>query len=64
MLKLTRFLFVAVAMTIALSLAAQMDEADARAAAANYCDNVYNGIWPDYDNIYSEQCEKDDVKKN
>ena len=46
-----------VAFVALLGMAGQMDFEDAKAEEALYCDNVKNGVWPDYDGIYADVCE-------
>lgn len=58
-----RFLLALFIVCVLMSLTAQMDMDDALQQQRVYCDNVYNGVWPDYEKSYSTQCEKDDIKK-
>ncbi len=49
---------VVVAVLALLGVVGQMDYEDELAQEANYCKNVRDGVWPDYDNIYEEVCKK------
>jgi len=40
-----------------LGLAGNMEIEDEIAQAQLYCENVYSGVWPDYDNTYSRMCK-------
>jgi len=44
------------AIVAAFGIVGGMDYEDAEAQQALYCDNVANGVWPDYDKIYDSEC--------
>ena len=45
-----------VAFVALLGMAGQIDFEDEARAHLLYCDNVANGVWPDYDKIYDSEC--------
>ena len=45
-----------VAFVALLGMVGQMDFEDEARAHLLYCDNVANGVWPDYDKIYDSEC--------
>ena len=48
--------FIGLAIGLLLGVVGSMDYEDAKAEEALYCDNVKNGVWPDYDKIYDSEC--------
>lgn len=49
--------FIGLAIGLLLGVVSSMDYEDAKAEEALYCDNVKNGVWPDYDGTYADVCE-------
>ena len=47
---------------VLLGIAGKMDREDAVFEAETYCANVHSGVWPDYDDIYKEQCHEGHYK--
>lgn len=50
--------FVAVVILAALSITANADFDEEERAAAEYCYNVQNGVWPDFNGTYKKECKK------
>lgn len=49
--------FALLALLLLMGVVGRMDYEDEQAQAALYCDNVRNGIWPDYEGTYKKFCE-------
>ncbi len=49
--------FIGLAIGLLLGVVGSMDYEDAKAEEALYCDNVKNGVWPDYEGTYAKVCE-------
>lgn len=46
------------AILLVLGIVGNMDYADELREAQAYCNNVADGIWPDYKGIYQKECKK------
>lgn len=53
-----RSIFAVVAFACALSFAAQADIEEAQRQEDEYCENVANGLWPDYNKNFNVVCKK------
>lgn len=47
---------VVIALIALLGLVGNMDYEDAVNQADLYCQNVHEGVWPDYNEIYDKEC--------
>ena len=54
--------FIGIAIGLLLGVVGSMDYEDAKAEEALYCDNVKNGVWPDYEGTYAKVCEAEYAK--
>jgi hypothetical protein len=52
----TRWLFIAALVVVALGVVGRMDFEDAKLLEQRYCDGVEQGLWPDYNENYEEVC--------
>lgn len=52
----TRWLFIAALVVVALGIVGRMDYEDAKMMEKLYCEGVEQGRWPDYNRNYDEVC--------
>lgn len=45
------------ALVLLMGVVGRMDYEDAQLEEALYCDNVRNGVWPDYEGTYKNICK-------
>lgn len=53
----------ALAFVAALGVAGYIDHDDEKRQAETYCDFVHKGMWPDYDEVFTQMCNPDGTVK-
>lgn len=53
-----------IAVLLLMGVVGHFDYEDAQLAEQNYCQNVHDGFWPDYDHIYDEVCHGNYAARN
>ena len=53
-----------IAVLLLIGVVGHFDYEDAKLSEQNYCQNVHDGIWPDYNSIYDEVCHGDNKPKD
>lgn len=54
--KLAKNLGITALFVVLVGIVGTMDYEDAIAEADLYCQNVHDGVWPDYEGTYAKEC--------
>lgn len=58
-----KVLLIAAALIVLFGIVGRMDYEDALAQQRLYCDNVANGVWPDYEGSFKAECGGEEPPK-